>query len=124
MSRIKSANTGPERFVRKFLYKNGFRYRINYRITGKPDIVFPKRKIAIFVDGCFWHRHGCKNSVMPRTNKKFWRKKLSANILRDKKVKNILKKEGWSIYRFWECEIERNGKKSLMRLINYIKKKG
>lgn len=124
MSRIKSADTGPERSVRKFLYKNGFRYRINYHITGKPDIVFPGKRIAVFVNGCFWHRHGCRNSVMPKTNRVFWRKKLSANVSRDKKVEKILKKEGWSVYRIWECELEKKEKnKTFARLNNYLRKK-
>lgn len=123
MSRIKSRNTSLELYVQKFLYNAGLRYRVNYKITGKPDIVFPAKKIAIFINGCFWHKHNCDNSVTPKTNREFWKKKLSVNVLRDRKVQNILKKEGWDVYRIWECELEKDEKKTLAKLINYIKKK-
>lgn len=120
MSRIKSKNTGPELYVRKFIYSKGFRYRINYKLTGKPDIVFPGRKTVIFIHGCFWHRHGCKNSVISKTNRKFWKDKLDGNARRDKKVEKILKKDGWKICRMWECKIEKNPEKSLEKIIKFI----
>lgn len=122
MSRIRSGDTAPELIVRKFLYNKGFRFRINYKLEGKPDIIFPKRKIAVFVNGCFWHRHGCKNSVIPKTNRKFWKNKLAGNVRRDKKVQKMLEKEGWSVYKIWECELEQKRKKTLNKLIDFIKK--
>ena len=121
MSRIKSKNTSSELIVRKFLYKKGFRFRVNYKLEGKPDIVFPGRRIAIFVNGCFWHKHGCNNSVMPKTNRKFWENKLDGNIKRDKKVQKILKKESWTVYEIWECELEEKNSKTLNNLETFLK---
>lgn len=122
MSRIKSKNTSPELIVRKLLYSKGFRFRINYKLAGRPDVIFPGRKIAIFVNGCFWHKHGCDNSVMPKTNKKFWKNKLNKNIQRDKKVQKILKKEGWAVCEIWECELEEKTDKTLKKLEIFLKK--
>ncbi|MBU1032032.1 very short patch repair endonuclease, partial [Patescibacteria group bacterium] len=106
MSRIKSRNTKPELILRRYLHKSGFRYRVNYPLFGKPDLVFPKKKIAIFVHGCFWHQHGCKNSVIPKTNNAFWKEKLNKNVSRDKKVAKELKGKQWICKTIWECEIE------------------
>jgi len=122
MSRIKSKNTSPELIVRKFLFNKGFRYRVHYKLVGKPDIVFGNKKIAIFVNGCFWHMHGCKNSVLPKTGRKFWKNKLEGNVKRDKKIERNLKKDGWSIYKIWECELEKNPEKSLEKIIKFFKK--
>lgn len=121
MSRIRSKNTKPELILRKFLHKSGYRYRVNLSILGKPDIVFTKKKIAVFVHGCFWHRHGCKNSVMPKTNTEFWEKKLNQNVKRDKEVKNLLAKEGWKQLIVWECELE-NLKKSEKEILENLGK--
>lgn len=99
--------------LRSQLHRSGFRFRIHYPITGKPDIVFPSRKIAIFVHGCFWHQHGCKNSVYPKTKKKFWKDKLEKNILRDKEVRAELKKDEWIVKIVWECEIEEDIQKAI-----------
>lgn len=92
--------------LRKYLHKSGYRYRINYPLFGKPDIVFPKQKIAIFVNGCFWHQHGCKNSVIPKTRRVFWKDKLAKNIERDRIVNTSLTKTGWDSKIIWECELE------------------
>lgn len=92
--------------LRRYLHRSGYHYRVNYPLFGKPDIVFPRQKVVIFVHGCFWHKHGCKNSVTPKTNTYFWRNKLNQNIKRDKAVKDKLKKEGWKVLIVWECEIE------------------
>lgn len=109
MSRIKSENTKPELSLRKELYKRGYRYRLNIKsLPGKPDIVFLKKKIAIFVHGCFWHRHGCSRSTMPKSNISYWRKKFDSNINRDNKVKESLYKLGWQQIVIWECEINNN----------------
>ena len=108
MSRIRCRDTRPELKVRKYLHSRGYRYRINYKITGRPDIVFPNRKIAIFVHGCFWHRHGCKNSVIPKTNTAFWKRKLVSNVLRDEQVRERLRTEDWKVLTVWECEVEKD----------------
>lgn len=107
MSRIKSTNTNPELKVRKLLYSKGFRYRIHYPLKGKPDIVFPKKRIALFINGCFWHGHGCKIDHVPKSNSPFWISKIEKNRSRDKEVNKLLTKEGWKIITLWECEIER-----------------
>jgi len=122
MSRIKSRNTSLELYVRKFLYKKGFRFRVNYKLEGRPDVIFPRKRIAVFINGCFWHQHGCNNSVIPKSNRKFWKNKLSNNIRRDRKVQKILVKEGWKTYRIWECELEERPSKALQRLEDFIKK--
>ena len=120
MSRIRSKNTRPEIDVRRYLFSRGFRYRVNYNITGKPDIAFPKKKLAIFIHGCFWHLHGCKYSTMPKTNKQFWENKLNRNKIRDKIVESRLNDEGWNIYTVWECELKENKEDCLKRLEEYI----
>ncbi len=123
MSRIQGRNTFPELAVRKVLYSKGLRYRLHYRLAGKPDIVFPGKKIAIFINGCFWHKHkGCKNFVYPRTNADFWKQKIDGNVKRDMINYAKLKEEGWKILIVWECEIEDNFDitvNMLLREINY-----
>lgn len=108
MSRIKGTNTKPEILVRKTLFAHGYRYKLNYKLEGKPDIVFPKDKVAVFVHGCFWHQHGCKDTYRPKTNKKFWNKKLDKNILRDRLVREKLETDGWTVIYIWECELKNN----------------
>ncbi|OQS19790.1 very short patch repair endonuclease [Chromobacterium violaceum] len=106
MSRIRAKNTKPEMIVRKWLWGNGYRYFIHkHDLPGKPDIVFSKKKIAIFVHGCFWHRHGCKLSVTPKTNVEFWENKFKSNLERDKKNYTQLQEIGWHVLIIWACEI-------------------
>lgn len=124
MSRIRSKNTEPEMILRRYLHRSGFRYRIRYTVYGKPDLVFPKNKIAIFIHGCFWHSHGCKNSVIPKTNTNFWNEKLNKNIQRDKQVKTELKKNKWIQRVIWECDLERDFQKAADRLADFLYKKG
>jgi len=111
-----------ELVVRKFLYNKNFRFGVNYKLQGKPDIVFLRKKVAVFINGCFWHQHNCKNSVIPKTNHKFWKDKLNGNVARDKKVEKILKKENWIVYKIWECELEKKTNKTLKKLEIFIKK--
>ena len=108
MSRIRAKNTGPEVKLRKLLFANGIRgYRIYFNLPGKPDIVFTKKKIAIFIDGCFWHK--CPVCFQePETRKEFWMKKIKSNIDRDKKVNASLNDLGWTVLRVWEHEIRKN----------------
>ena len=117
MSRIKSKNTKPEIAVRKLIWKKGCRYRIGHGLIGKPDMVFPSYKIAVFIDGCFWH--GCpKHCRMPSSNVKYWRQKISGNKKRDSKINKQLSREGWKVIRIWEHDI----KKDIEKTTDYILK--
>ena len=109
MSRIRSKNTKPEEMVRKHLFSQGFRYRKNdTRLPGKPDIVLPKYKTVIFVNGCFWHKHeNCKYFVWPKTNEDFWRAKINANVSRDQENMKLLSELGWNVIVIWECELKK-----------------
>lgn len=106
MSRIKSRDTTPELAVRKVLYRMGYRYRLHSpAVPGKPDIVLKRFRAAIFVHGCFWHRHpGCKFAYIPKSRVEFWTKKFEANVRRDKEVKKQLSDMGWKYLTIWECE--------------------
>ena len=95
MSRIRGKNTKPEMIVRKFLYAKGVRYRIHTKLPGKPDIVMGKRKIAIFVNGCFWHAHNnCPDFRWPKTRKEFWEAKIQGNVIRDQNNYRSYKTQG------------------------------
>ncbi len=109
MSRIKGKATKPEEMVRKYLFSKGFRYRKNdKKLPGSPDIVLPKYKTVIFVNGCFWHRHeGCRFFVWPQNNAEFWRKKLEANVIRDEQKKQQLLELGWNVIVVWECQLQK-----------------
>ncbi len=112
MSNVKSKNTKPEVIVRKYLHSKGFRYRINVKeLPGKPDIVLPKYKTVIFVNGCFWHGHDCPAGKLPETNRKFWEEKINGNKKRDKKNYKKLNESGWKVIIIWECEIKTNQSK-------------
>lgn len=108
MSHIRGKDTKPEVLVRKFLFANGFRYRL-YRkdLPGKPDIVLPKYKTVVFINGCFWHGHaGCKYATIPVANHEFWRDKISGNVERDKLNYTKLYKLGWKVIEVWQCELK------------------
>lgn len=107
MSQVKNKETKPEVFVRKYLFANGFRYRKNDKcLPGHPDIVLPKYKTVIFINGCFWHQHeNCKYSALPKTNRAFWTEKLACNKLRDKEKIEQLKSMGWRVIAVWTCEL-------------------
>ncbi len=121
MSHVKSSNTKPEIIVRKFLFANGFRFRIyDKKLAGKPDIKLTKYKTLIFINGCFWHGHkNCKIYVMPKTNAQFWQDKIDRNIARDKENIEILKSDGWKVLIIWECQLKE--KKREATLNNLIK---
>jgi DNA mismatch endonuclease, patch repair protein len=110
MSRIKGKNTKPELLVRKFLFANGFRYRLNVKnLPGKPDIVLPKYKTVIFVNGCFWHGHkGCRYFVLPKTRTEWWLQKITETKSRDQKAEQELVKLAWKVIVIWECELKKN----------------
>lgn len=115
MSKIKSTDTKPELLVRKYLFSRGLRYRLHdNRLPGKPDLVFPKFKTAVFVNGCFWHRHNCKFATTPKTNTEFWKKKFEKNIFRDQKNYSLLREEGWEVIVVWECELRKDSKENTL----------
>ena len=125
MSRIKSKDTKPEMLVRKFLFANGFRYKLyDKTLPGKPDIVLPKYRTVIFVHGCFWHGHkDCKYFVVPKTRTDWWLNKINGNIANDAKAAKALKEEGWKVIYIGECnlstvKVEKSLHNILLRLAN------
>ena len=110
MSRIKGKNTKPEMLVRRYLFANGFRYRLHdTKLPGKPDIVFPKYKTVIFVNGCFWHGHkGCAYFVLPKTRTEWWFQKIKGTMARDKAAEIALNVMGWKVILIWECKLKKN----------------
>ena len=122
MSRIKGKDTKIEIVVRKYLFSKGFRFRKNdKRYQGKPDVVLPKYKTVIFVNGCFWHRHpGCKDATIPKTRTDFWLEKLNKNVSNDERNIKLLKNDGWSVIVLWECELEKNFEETMEKTIERI----
>ncbi len=124
MSRVRSKNTKPELIVRSYLHGLGFRFRIHGRnLPGRPDIVLPKHRCVIFVNGCFWHRHkDCSRASMPSTRVEFWQTKFDRNIARDQKNVSLLEKAKWKVCLVWECEIDNISRRSekLPELANEI----
>jgi DNA mismatch endonuclease, patch repair protein len=107
MSRVRSADTVPEIALRRALWAVGLRYRVRARLPGKPDLAFPKSRLTIFVDGCFWH--ACpRHYGEPKSNTDFWRTKIAANRKRDRRVDRELRKLGWQVVRIWEHELREN----------------
>jgi len=122
MAAIKGKNTKPELFVRRLLYSNGYRYRLHRNnLPGKPDILLKKHNTVIFVHGCFWHQHpGCKYASKPKSNIKFWRKKLGLNVKRDGENIRKLKEIGYNVLIIWECETDNKNKDELMNKITRV----
>ena len=123
MSRIKGRDTVPEKRVRSLLHRLGFRFSLRRKeLPGRPDIVLPRFRLAIFVHGCFWHRHQhCRNSVLPKTRAEFWLAKLNGNVQRDVQNAKALKTLGWRVLTIWECEVGDEAKLS-RRLLRWITK--
>jgi len=116
MSKIRGRDTKPELIARKYLFKKGFRYRVNFKkLPGSPDIVLKKYNTVIFIQGCFWHGHiNCKYFKLPSTRKEFWKKKISDNKLRDKRNYEILEEKGWYVIEIWECELKKDKRESVL----------
>ena len=107
MSRIRGVDTKPEFFVRRALHALGYRFRTHVGgLPGRPDVVFTRRHAAVFVHGCFWHRHGCNKTYTPRSREQFWQAKFAGNVERDKRDQLRLTGDGWRVFIAWECEIE------------------
>ena len=127
MSRIKSKDTTPERIVRSFLHRNGFRFRLHVKdLPGKPDIVLPKYKLIIDIRGCFWHAHsGCKYAKIPTTNSEWWENKLKQNQKRDKQNIKTLLNENWKVLIIWDCLFKKTKSREVKFLgqdiVDYIK---
>ena len=123
MSRIQSKNTAPERIVRTLFHKSGYRFRLHQAdLPGTPDIVLPKYKTVVFVNGCFWHQHkGCKKATVPKSNVSYWIPKLNKNVKRLERNGIEFKKLNWKVVVIWECETI-NPKKVLKSLESKIKK--
>lgn len=123
MSRIRDRDTSIEVKVRKYLFSQGFRYRKNVKsLPGKPDLVFPKYHVVVFIHGCFWHRHeGCKRATTPKTRQEYWLPKFERNVENDKKHYHELQQLGWHPIVVWECEVNRHFEETMERLVRCIK---
>jgi len=122
MAAIRGKNTSPEVKIRKMLYARGIRgYRIHYALPGKPDIVFTKKKVAIFIDGCFWHK--CPQCFRePQTNQDFWMEKINGNVERDLRVNTELSESGWAVLRFWGHEVKKDPESVVDRIAESVQK--
>lgn len=111
MSRVRGRDTKPEFVVRRLLHRLGFRYRLHSGdLPGRPDIVLPKWKVVVFVNGCFWHGHGCRLFKWPTTREEFWRDKIGRNMERDAEVRRKLDELGWRVADVWECSVKGSGR--------------
>lgn len=124
MSQIKGKDTKPEMMVRKYIFSKGFRYRLHdKRLPGKPDIVLPKLKVAVFIHGCFWHGHtNCRYFVLPKTRTEWWLKKIERNKQLDSENLLKLKDAGWKVFTVFECKLKPNLRaKTLENLVKRLK---
>ena len=118
MSRVKGKHTKPELLIRRALHRKGFRYRLHVKnLPGHPDLVFPKYKAIILVNGCFWHDHGCYLSTKPSTRKEFWQEKFQRNKVRDRKNIEYYRKRGWRVLIVWECALKGRDRQDLDEVI-------
>ena len=123
LSFVKSKNTTPEITLRKALFARGYRYYIHDKsLPGTPDIVFPRKRIVIFVNGCFWHRHDCGRANMPKVRVSYWERKFENTLRRDARNHEQLKSLGWTVLIVWECEILEDLESSLQVIIRQIER--
>lgn len=120
MSRIRAKDTKPEQTVRKYLHRCGLRFRLHYpKLPGRPDLAFPKHRVALFVHGCFWHFcRKCRSGRIPKSNRGYWAAKLKRNVARDKAKNKQLSRLGWKVMVVWECEISPRKLAGLARRIH------
>lgn len=108
MAKVKSKDTSPELAVRRKLHRAGYRFRLHRTdLPGSPDLLLPKYRVALFVNGCFWHWHGCKRSRMPNSNVEYWTSKIGRNVNRDRETRVNLESMGWRHRVIWECQVDR-----------------
>lgn len=106
MQQVRTKNTGPEMIVRSLLHRLGYRFRLHRKdLPGTPDIVFPSRRIAMFIHGCFWHGHGCRIGKLPKSRLEYWQPKIEANQARDQRHEAALVRAGWRVAIIWQCEL-------------------
>jgi DNA mismatch endonuclease (patch repair protein) len=122
MKGIRSKDTQPEMIVRKYLHAHGFRYRLHARkLPGSPDLVLPRYRVAIFVHGCFWHRHAeCRFATTPANNAERWKLKFDGNVERDARKENLLRAAGWRVIVVWDCEVWRAPEERLRLLVSDV----
>ena len=117
MAAIRSKDTKPELYVRRLVHAAGYRYRLHRRdLPGRPDLAFPRFRLAVFVHGCFWHGHDCKRGKRPKTNTEFWEPKLEGNMIRDQRNVYSLEEDQWGVFTVWECTLETDTKRLLRHL--------
>lgn len=123
MSRIKGKDTSPEVSVRSCLFRNGFRFKKNVaELPGKPDIVLPKYRSVIFINGCFWHHHeGCRYATVPKTRTAYWTAKFERNVSNDRKNKALLEELGWHVITVWECSLKKDFSNTMASLVTELK---
>ena len=121
MSRIRGRDTTPEMLIRRGLHARGLRFRVQRKdLPGRPDLVFPRHRCVIQVHGCFWHRHGCPMSMLPKTRPEFWETKLTANVARDRDTKSRLLQSGWRVGIVWECAVRGSARIDKERLFHDV----
>jgi DNA mismatch endonuclease (patch repair protein) len=123
MAKIRGTNTKPEVLVRSALHRAGLRFRLHAgALPGRPDIVLAKHRTAIFVHGCFWHRHGCRLSSEPSSRRAFWREKFARNVARDRRAAQALRRAGWRVLTIWECSLRTAAlrERALARLVRAV----
>ena len=117
MAAIRSTDTKPEIAVRRLIHARGFRFRKSPRgLSGRPDLILPRFRVAVFVHGCFWHGHTCVDGRLPKTNRLYWRPKIAGNIARDHRNAGRLRRDGWSVFTIRECAIDAGVRRLLRRL--------
>lgn len=119
MSKIKGKNTKPEVVLRKAIWNLGYRYRLQTKLAGRPDLIFSPYKVVVFVDGCFWHKCPA-HFVQPKTRPEFWKNKINSNAARDRRNNEILQSEGWKVVRIWEHEINQSIEDSVARVVDAL----